>query len=363
MNSKTPHLSLGKIFLRAALLTVGFLFVGIILTLLVMGFFAKRYISAFEAAGNTSISELKQIVETGVKLEPKRQSGNTVFLILGTDSLTLRGDVPPLTDTILLVSVNYDSGEINQLSVPRDLWSDAYKTKVNALFSYGPDHTPEKPEQFPAKAISELVGVPIDYTVVVDMNTIATIVDSLGGVTVNVESSFTDTEFPNSNVDVTTVTDPKLLYRTISFETGPEQMNGERFLEYIRSRHSESEEGTDDARSRRQQKALSALMDSTKQRSLLTDPNKLGNLYKLYSNSFSQYLSIEEAVSIGYKFRNQINSLEINNHSLSILTESEPGVLTHPNPRYYENQWVYTIVSEENFKKEVQQKLGITKHE
>ena len=363
MNSKTPYLGLGKIFLRAALLTMGFLFVGIILTIFVLGFFAKRYISAFEAAGNTNISELKQIVETGMKIEPRHQSGNTVFLILGTDSLALRGDVPPLTDTMLLISVSYDNGEINQLSIPRDLWSEAYKTKINALYSYGPEHTPEKPEQFPADAIGELIGVPIDYTVVVDMNTIATIVDALGGVSVDVEKSFTDTEFPNPDVDVTKVTDPVILYSTVSFEAGPQLLTGKRFLEYIRSRHSDSEEGTDDARSRRQQKALSALVESAKQKSLLTNPSKLGNLYKLYNNSFNKYLSIEEAVSIGYKFRDQVDSLKINNHSLSVESQNELGVLTHPNPRFYDNQWVYTIVNEENFKKEVQKKLGISSHE
>lgn len=360
MNSKTPHLSLGKIFLRATLLTIGFLFVGIVLTLLILGFFAKRYISAFEAAGNTSISELKQIVETGINLEPRHESGKTVFLILGTDSLALRGDVPPLTDTMLLISLNYDNGEINQLSIPRDLWSDTYKTKINALFSYGPDHNPEKPEKFAANAIGELIGVPIDYTVVVDMNTIATVVDTLDGVRVDVESSFTDDKFPNPDVDITTVTEPELLYRTISFEKGPQIMSGERFLEYIRSRHSLSEEGTDDARNKRQQKAIFSLMESAKQRSLVTNPAKLGSLYKLYNNSFSKYLSMEEAVSIGYKFQDKVSSLKIDNHSLSIQTQNEPGVLTHPNPRYYDNQWVYTILNEEAFKTEISQKLGIS---
>jgi hypothetical protein len=77
-------------------------------------------------------------------------------------------------------------------------------------------------------------------------------VDSVGGIDVTVDRSFTALYPANDdpNVDASWI--------VVSFDAGPQHMNGETALRYARARYSDGPEGTDFARSVRQQKVLLA---------------------------------------------------------------------------------------------------------
>src|SRR5581483_6881112 len=175
-----------------------------------------------------------------------------------------------LTDSIMVLTLDEQTKRTAMISVPRDIWvripSDGDNGgfwKVNTAYAIGIDdrYTNKKPEfkgaagggNLASFVVGSMLGLKIDYWVAVDFHAFRSTVDALGGVDVNVEKAFTDYYYPrNDNPDI----DPS--WMTIHFNAGMQHMNGEKAIEYARSRHS-LEDGTDFGRSRRQQLLLLAI--------------------------------------------------------------------------------------------------------
>ena len=91
-----------------------------------------------------------------------------------------------LTDTIMLVSFDIKSKHVDIISIPRDTYyhrdgfNSEAENKINASYKRNPVNT--------ARAVSEvLLGMPINYYVVVEYDDIVKIVDTMGGVPMNIE--------------------------------------------------------------------------------------------------------------------------------------------------------------------------------
>ena len=83
--------------------------------------------------GLTPTAIFRLLVNTGVDL--KSHEGRTNILLLGIGGGTHAG--ADLTDTILVVSLDAKRNKMAMISVPRDLWSDTLKDKVNSSYHYG----------------------------------------------------------------------------------------------------------------------------------------------------------------------------------------------------------------------------------
>lgn len=318
-----------------------------------------NYIQTFEKNAGVSTSSLYRQVQTGLHSTKYTDTKHLTVLLLGTDQLANRQGDPILTDTMLLLSLNLDSGQFSAVNFPRDLWSSEYKTKINALYEYGFQRYPDTPEQFPKEVIEQFSGVPITKTVILRLDQVSDLIDILGGVEIDVVESFTDEQFPRSDVDIRTETDPTKLYERVTFVQGLEVMNGERALKYIRSRKSSNiDEGTDDARSRRQQQVISAIIGQLSNPTVVKDPVLLGKLYQFYDQNFSQQFPLIELVEIANRLRTKMEYIQFSPSSLSIQDEEQSGVITHPPIEKY-GQWVYEVVNPMEFQKEVKEKLGI----
>ncbi len=353
---KTP--TAGSIFLKATVLSMAFALLMLFVTALGVAGFSYYKLNQFTKKAQTTVPELKTLVKTALETTPKQTDGYKTILLLGVDSVANKPGSPELTDTMLLLSLNMKTGKINTLSLPRDLWATAYKTRINALYEYGKEKYPEKPEQFPEEVISELTGVKIDHTITLSLQTVAQIIDILGGIEVNVKEGFTDTEFPREDVDIFTVTNKAELYETVTFNPGIQKMDGATVLKYIRSRKSTNlSQGTDIARSERQQQIISALISEVKNFSVIKNIDALAQLYVLYTNTFEQQFSKQEAISTLNHLRPFLATLTLNSHTLSIYPEDKNGVITNPPVSKYKGQWVYEIRESKNFQAEVQKKL------
>lgn len=347
-----------KLFLKAQLFVLFFLFILFGLTALGAGVIAYGKFRQFSSASGLSFGEVKEIVKTGWQQTATSTNGKINFLVLGLDSLKTRGNSPPLTDTIMMASLNINNGQINTLSFPRDLWHEGYQTRINALYFYGQEKYPNAPEQFSKEVLTEMTGVPIQHTLVVSFEQVSEFIDLLGGVEVDVPTAFVDESFPRTDVDVTVVTDPKLLYKTVSFAQGKQVMSGEQALEYMRSRKSGDDEGTDVARGARQQLVVDSVLAKLKQKDTLTNPKLMGQIYKYYEQNFAQVLSPSEIVALGkalYPLSSQIATL---NHNISIFPDDENGVIFHPEPKKYKGEWIYVVRDANLFMNFVQEKLG-----
>ncbi len=196
------------------------------------------------------------------------------LLILGLDKR--ENDDSLLTDTIMLATFNVETGDYLLFSIPRDLWIPELQTKINALYYYGQKIDPTDGTEMMASNIENILDTKIDYTMVLEMNDIKNLVDLLGGVEVDVERSFVDKEFPKD--------DGSNEVMTVKFNKGEQTFDGEKALQFMRSRKSTDEiEGTDQARQARQKKVILALKSKLiNSKELVKSPGKLGDLYRFF---------------------------------------------------------------------------------
>ena len=176
-------------------------------------------------------------------------------------------EAPNLSDTIMVMSIDPKTKDAAMLSVPRDLYVKIPATaktgqqygKINAANAYG------GPE-LSARVVSNVIGVPIHYYVLVDFSGFRSAIDAVGGVDINVPTAIYDPSYPCDN--------ERGGYCPFKIAAGPQHMDGIVALRYARSRHSTS----DFDRAARQQLVISALRTKALQLSTLTNPVKLSNL-------------------------------------------------------------------------------------
>lgn len=241
----------------------------IVTSLLFIGFLAGYYFLNFSKTAQIGAGQIAGEMISGLK-NPYDQDYFTL-LVLGLDK---REDQKTLlTDTILLVTIDAGSGNYILFSIPRDLWLDDLKTKINALYYYGKEKDPNDGSQMVEDKIEEILDWRIDKTMVLEMNDIKKLVDSVGGVEVDIERAFIDENYPKDNGSNEII--------TVEFEEGEQALDGERALQFMRSRKSENEvEGSDEARQKRQKKIILAIKGKLlKSAGIILNPQKLGSLY------------------------------------------------------------------------------------
>lgn len=240
-------------------------------------------------------------------------------------NLLLLGKNEQLTDTMILASVNTDNKSISTVSIPRDLWIPSLKTKINSTYFYGQ-------EDLVKKTVSEVFDTPVNYSVIIDFSGFENIINSIGGVEVDVSNEFTDKLYPIAGKE-----NDKCIpcrYETITFSKGKQLMNGETALKFVRSRHSEGSEGTDIAREARQQKVITALKNKLTDKKTYLDIKRDVEIYKAVKSSVKIDFDEKTASLIARKMfdsRNNIVSLVIPEDLLIVPKNKVP----------YQNQYVF----------------------
>lgn len=210
------------------------------------------------------------------------KNGRTNILILGREGSSSRAGAD-LTDTLILASID-QGGDTVLISIPRDIWVSSLRAKINTAYYYGEQRQPGGGGLVLARAaVEEIIDQPAHYTVVIDFAGFEKVIDLLGGVDINVDRGFVDKEFPipgkeNDECDG----DPlfKCRYETVEFKPGLQHMDGATALKFVRSRHAEGDEGTDFARSQRQEKLILALKAKLLSRQVMFNLRLWDQLYK-----------------------------------------------------------------------------------
>ncbi len=226
-------------------------------------------------------------------------------------------DGPNLTDTMLLASLQPSTGRVALVSIPRDLWitmPDGITAKINAANAFAEARNPGSGGEATVKVVSDLLDQPVDYYVRIDFSAFKTLIDDVGGVTVNVDRPFTDYAYPTDGN----------LYQTIHFDKGWQTMDGDTALKFARSRHSGSPgEGSDFARSARQQKILAALKEKIVSFDTLLNPSKVASILETLQTHVITNMELWEIVKIA-KFARRVKTNEIINH---VLDDNPEGPL------------------------------------
>lgn len=244
-----------------------------LLLVLVAGFATYR---GLEFSNNVGIKIQPNDIFNPIKKDPELKKDSTgkmtSALIVGIDSRSAKSGLLN-TDSMIIATYHYDSKKVTMVSVPRDLYvkipNEGWYTKINAFYSHGEGIKKGSGLNYLKSTLQNLTGIEIQYYAMVDLQGFKKIVDAVGGVTINVENTFTDYTYPVERKN-------KPVYETITFKKGVQTMDGERALKYARSRHSsDNGEGTDFARAKRQQKVIAALKDKVLSSSTLLNPQKV----------------------------------------------------------------------------------------
>lgn len=199
--------------------------------------------------GSNGSLGLPNIGDSGFSLN-KRVS----FLLIGADRRP--GDTTFNADSIIVASVDPETKIVSLLSIPRDtrvtLPGSSPFVKINAIPMLR--GIPELENE-----VTELTGIALDGYVLTNFDGFKDIIDTLGGVTIDVEK---DMKYETGDkVD-----------GFINLKKGEQRMTGSQALQYARFRHDAT---ADIGRTARQQKVLKAVAKEVLQPSTLTKLTKL----------------------------------------------------------------------------------------
>ncbi len=291
-----------------------------VIVLIGLGFMAKiiTAINSTNADSGEKISFFEQISHLIVNPDKKLKGENSDrinILLAGIGGDGHEGAY--LADTIILVSLKPSTNEAATISIPRDLYTEipGYGwRKINNALAFGRESDyPGGGEALLTDVVSKITGLTIHYYARIDFAGFKKIIDDLNGIDIYIDNSFDDYEYPDYNYGI----------QHISFKKGLEHMNGERALQFVRSRHGTNGEGSDFARSKRQQKVLLALKEKIFSVRTITSPSAIISVLDDLGNHNQTNFQIWELVKLATLIQNVDSSSLISR----VLDNSPEGLL------------------------------------
>lgn len=219
-----------------------------------------------------------------------------------------------LSDTIILMSIKPKENKVAFLSIPRDFYAklpNGSYGKINAVHSQGEAKKTGGGAIELSKSVSQITGQPVEYYIRGDFEGFKKIVDTLGGVTVNVEKEIYDPYYPDERL---------VGYSPFRIKSGIQVMNGPTALKYARSRETTS----DFDRAKRQQQLIVAMKDKATSIGIVGNPKKIVDLIKTVGDHLLTNFSPDELVRVVEVTKNVDN----NKIKQVVLTNGPDGVLT-----------------------------------
>lgn len=259
-------------------------------------FLPSNYVEAFGVIdGYENLYEnLKTIFETSKQEHQVTQNKSLTepftILLMGVDgvgngikNMTANGD------SLILLTFNPNTFSTTMLSIPRDSYVPitCMGNKKNKIA-----HSALGGDKCMINTVQNLVGINIDYYAKINFNGIVQLVDTLGGIDVDIEYSFCE---QNSNRDF----GDNMIYVEKGFQT----INGEQALAYSRNRHTNpeycSEEwnkyySDDFVRSEHQQEIIKAILNKIKN---VKDINTIYNILNTISNNMETNMDVDTILS------------------------------------------------------------------
>lgn len=327
---------------------------------IILSFFLISVLGIEVLIRSGSISPILFQILFNKNIDLKRSDSQTINLLL----LGIGGgkhDGPNLSDTIIFVSLNLKTSKIILVSLPRDTWSTSIDGKINTAYAKGQDKRKGGGLVLAKSVISQIVGQNIDYGIVVNFSGFIKAVDVMGGLDINIDRSFDDYEYPLEGKEDDPCGHPKedldklataasqleafpCRYEHLHFNKGLMHMNGETALKFARSRHAKGNEGTDFARSQRQEKVIKAFMDKAFSLQIFANPTRIIGLYGTVKDSIDTDIAqneFDDFIKLSQKFqKSKIQSVVID---YGDQTENRGGLLTHP-PISEEYNYEWTLI-------------------
>lgn len=257
----------------------------------------------FQKTGEDSPFYHVQPTETKVPEPPKWEGTERVnILLMGVDARGLKKGEIPRSDTMLVASLDPVAKQVDLFSIMRDTYTkipEHGSDRINSAITHGPNTA--------MKAVSDLLGIPIQYYVYTDFQGFIELVDAVGGVDFYVEKDMHYTsKADNHEFD-------------IDLKKGQQHLDGNTALQYVRFRHDALSDFT---RTERQRNFLNAVADKMKSTTSLM---KLPSILEKINPYIDTNLSIEDMwklATVGYS-SNMGSSEQI--PPMTLLVEKKVG--------------------------------------
>lgn len=290
-------------------------------------------------------------------IDLKTNDDHINVLLLGIGGKNHEG--PNLTDTVILTSLSAKGDKVTLVSIPRDLWVPDLDAKINTAYSTGESKRQGGGLVLSKAVVSKIVNQPIDYVLRIDFDGFVKAVDLVGGLSVNVERTFDDYEYPidGKEEDPCGHSDEELKelatsssqleafpcrYFRVHFDKGLKRMDGKTALRFVRSRHGQGAEGSDFARSKRQEKVIKAFKDKIFSIATLANPAKVVSLYDILKGSIDTDIKDDEFDDF-IRLAGKMKTAKIENAVLDTGDEGKKRTGLLINPKHgdeYNFEWV-----------------------
>lgn len=218
--------------------------------------------------------------------EEKKETGSGTFtlFILGLD--TRKNEFKGRSDTILVMAANKETGNVKLLSIPRDSYvriaGKGKYDKITHAYAYG--NIPMAKE-----TVEDLLGIKMDYYVVFNFYSFMKIVDTLGGVDVQVPFDFVSETHTG---------------KEIRFHKGLQHLNGEEALAYVRMR--KKDPLGDIGRGEREKQVIRAVMGKAMQ---IRDMGEISNLYNVINKTVKTNIGFMDMMKL-YPYVDTLKNME-----------------------------------------------------
>ncbi|MCD4705632.1 LCP family protein [bacterium] len=246
------------------------------------------------------------------------EDGRINVLLLGIGGEGHQGTY--LSDTMIVASVDTDQQKVSLISIPRDLYVPIEEYgwhKINHANAYGENEKQGYGGILASKTVGKIFNIPIHYYVRADFDGFKKVINDVGKIDIYVDNSFIDEKYPDNNFG----------YEPINFQQGWQNMDGDRALKYVRSRHGNNNEGSDFARSARQQKVLLSIKEKVSNFSFWINPKKIGTILADLENHINTNMEIREIISLA----NIAKKCDLNNINHIVLSNGKNGQLYETN--------------------------------
>lgn len=257
-----------KLALKISLL----LALSLLLSLTAYGVYLTKKV---EHAANNAYEVAGQKGSTLRENEVKPVSDNVSILFIGVDNSEVRdqGERNTRTDALMVATLNNKDKSVKLLSIPRDSYvyipEAGYEDKITHAYGHGGTRVT-------IETVEELLEIPIDYYVKMDFNAFIDVVDSLGGITVDVPFDRLEKDENDR--------------KTIQLTEGLQTLDGRHALALARTRYVDN----DIERGKRQQMILEAVIDKATSASSFT---KYGDVIDAVGGNMKTDMTFDEMTS------------------------------------------------------------------
>ena len=236
--------------------------------------------------------------------------GRINILLLGSDDDQKFQGNYLLAQTDIIITIDPASHTVGMLSIPRDLFINVPgfgQLKLDEAYAYGEKYL-HNGVGLSRLTIYQDFGIPINYYAWVGLSGFIKVVNTAGGVDVDVMHPITDDIYP----DDTGNSQNAYAYKRIYLAAGPQHLDGPTALEYVRSRHADLV--GDFGRSARQQQVLSQLKSK-----LTNSPDIIAKLPEL-AKDLNGYLKTDMQLLDVVKLMNFARTIDPNKIQRVILS-------------------------------------------